>query len=139
MSTAQTIREGEVRRPFRMTPQRRVVLEVLEASGDHPSAMTVFERARRRDPRIAYATIYNALNALVEAGLVKQLTLGESASRYDHRTDNHAHALCRHCGALFDLDVDWPIEAVSRAVAGQGFSLESIDLQVHGRCKACQS
>lgn len=127
------------RRRIRMTPQRRVVLEVLKESGDHPSAVTIFERARRRYPGIAYATIYNALNALVAEGYVKQLSLGEAAARYDHRTDEHAHAVCSLCGALLDLDIVLPLESVSRAAAERGFALEAIKLQVLGRCDSCRS
>jgi len=124
---------------FRMTPQRRAVLEALRESGDHPSAVAIFERARRRYPRIAYATIYNALNALVAAGLVKQISLADAAARFDHRTDEHAHAICSICGSLIDLDVEWPLEATARAAAERGFTLDAIDVQVHGRCQQCQS
>lgn len=139
MRTLNSITGDRAQRPFRMTPQRRVVLEVLKESGDHPAAITIFERARRRCPGIAYATIYNALNALVAAGYVKQLALGDAASRYDHRTDEHAHAVCGVCGALIDLEVEWPIESISRAAAERGFKLEAVDLQVYGCCKGCPS
>ncbi|HEY8476294.1 MAG TPA: transcriptional repressor [Chloroflexota bacterium] len=126
-------------RRLRMTPQRQVVLDVLRASHDHPTATAVYERARQRYPGIAYATIYNTLNALVGAGLVRQLPMGEAAARYEYRTDEHAHALCRQCGALVDLDAAWPGDAVARAAAERGFSIEAVEVQVHGRCRSCRS
>src|SRR5215472_6793134 len=83
-----------------LTRQRRVVLEVVQAGDTHPTASEVFERARKKMPTISFATVYNSLRYLKEAGLVREVTFGSGASRYDRETDRHDHAICARCGKL---------------------------------------
>ena len=51
-----------------MTPQRQAVLDALAECGGHPTAAEIYERVQQRRPGLAYATVYNALNALAERG-----------------------------------------------------------------------
>ena len=55
----------------RMTPQRQVVYEILMSSRDHPTATEVFIRVQERMPSISLATVYNCLDTLAAAGIVK--------------------------------------------------------------------
>ena len=40
------------------------------------------------------ATVYNNLNLFIKEGVVKELTYGDSASRYDFDLGQHYHAVC---------------------------------------------
>ena len=51
-----------------------------------------------QSPTISYATVYNSLRFLKEAGLVHEIKFGDGASRYDRETDRHDHAICNCCG-----------------------------------------
>ena len=122
---------------FRMTPQRQAVLEAVDVSGSHPTAAEVYARVRRTCPGIAYATVYNALHALVQQGHLRQLTFGDGASRYDRRTDPHDHVLCLECGALVDVAAARPSRAALRAAEASGFQLQGQHTQFFGLCPAC--
>jgi len=89
----------------KLTPQRDAVLRVILDREDHPTASEIFEAARQRLPTISYATVYNSLRYLKEAGLVHEIKFGDSASRYDRETDRHDHAICNNCGKLVDFDL----------------------------------
>src|SRR5690242_17558407 len=67
---------------FRMTRQRGEVFEVVAGSYDHPTADEIFARARKRMPEISFATVYNCLSVLVQCGLVRQVTLDRSPTRF---------------------------------------------------------
>ena len=88
---------------LRMTPPRRAVHDAVATCGDHPTAAQIYACVRLTQPGIAYATVYNALRALVEHGAVLQLTFGDAASRYDPRPERHDHALCVGCQSLVDV------------------------------------
>ena len=124
---------------LRMTPQRQAVLDAVRASGDHPRAAEIYDRVRRVLPGIAFGTVYNALNALAEQGIIRQLTFGDAASRFDGRVERHDHALCTRCGNLADVDTPLPPDAVERAAQRTGFAIHAHHTQLLGLCAACRA
>src|SRR5512143_3864135 len=88
-----------------LTRQRRVVFEVVRSGDHHPTAAEVFEAARKALPGISFATVYNSLRYLKEQGMVREISFGNGASRYDRETERHDHALCSSCGQLVDFDL----------------------------------
>ena len=123
---------------FRMTPQHQAVLEAVRASDDHPRAADIFERVRRVLPGIAFGSVYNALNALAEQGIIRQLTFGDAASRFDARTDRHDHAVCTRCGSLVDVHAAPPPSAVRAVAERTGFTVHEHHTQLLGVCAACR-
>jgi Fur family peroxide stress response transcriptional regulator len=122
----------------KLTPQREAVLQVIRAREDHPTANEVFEAARRRLPGISYATVYNSLRFLREAGLVHEIKFGDSASRYDRETGRHDHALCSQCGKLVDFDLPQAAELMKAAARRSKFKAESVHLTLRGLCPDCR-
>src|SRR5947208_12064612 len=121
-----------------LTPQRRAVLQVVADSDEHLTAGEIYEAARRRLPSISYATVYNSLKYLKEAGLVNEISFGNGASRYDRETDRHDHALCTECGKLVDFDLTVTSELVRAAVRKTRFKPETIHLTLRGLCPDCK-
>jgi Fur family peroxide stress response transcriptional regulator len=127
------------RRPsLRMTPQRQAILDAVRASHDHPRAADIFERVRAVLPGVAFATVYNALHALADHGVILQLPFGDHASRFDGRVDRHDHVLCTRCGELADAVAPPPPAMVQQAAADTGFSIHAYHTQLLGICAACQ-
>ena len=87
---------------LRMTRQRQQVFDVVAESHDHPTAEQIFERAKKSNPEISFATVYNSLRYLKDAGHIAEIQFGNGASRFDRMTSRHDHALCTRCGALVD-------------------------------------
>ena len=121
----------------KLTRQREAVLRVIRGREDHPTANEIFEAARRRLPGISYATVYNSLRFLKEAGLVHEIKFGDSASRYDRETDRHDHALCSQCGKLVDFDLPQAAELMKAAARRSKFKPESVHLTLKGVCPDC--
>lgn len=127
--------KGEVRS---LTPQRQVVLRVIQESDNHLTANEIFEVARRLRPSISFATVYNSVRYLKEAGLIHEISFGNGASRYDRVTDRHDHAICTGCGKLVDFDLTATAELLRAAARKSKFKPESIHLTLRGLCPDCR-
>lgn len=120
-----------------LTKQRQTVLQVIRKSDDHLTANEVFENARRLLPGISFATVYNSLRYLKEAGYIAEIGFGSGASRFDALTSRHDHALCTKCGKLVDMEIELPLEVINFAAEFSKFKVESIELTLHGLCPKC--
>lgn len=121
----------------KLTPHRQAVLEIVQASEDHPTAREVFERSVQRSAKLSFATVYNALNHLTAAGHLRALRFGDGAVRFDPMTGRHDHVLCRACGALFDA-VGLPEPVLPAGAVPAGFLVEEVTVQFQGLCAACR-
>ena len=121
----------------RLTPQREAVLRAVRERDDHPTASDIFAAARNYFPALSYATVYNSLRFLRDAGLVQELRFGDGASRYDGITSRHDHALCTECGKLVDFDLAEPAELMQEAARKSRFQPTSIHMTLVGRCPDC--
>lgn len=131
-------KRGEGNRAFRQTAQRAMILAEVKAADGHLTAGEIFERVRRKDPKVAYGTVYRSLHLLAKHGLIQELTFADEASRYDGREDRHDHVLCTTCGSLVDVEV--PIALIARHVAEErsGFVISSHHTVFAGTCPACR-
>lgn len=120
-----------------LTPQRDAVLQAIRETDAHLTAGEVFEAARRRLPSISYATVYNSLRYLTEAGLVREINQGKGASRYDREMERHDHAVCTCCGKLVDFDLPATTELMRAAARRSRFKPESVHLTLRGVCPDC--
>src|SRR3954451_8222266 len=77
----------------RFTRQRAAVYAYLKSVVTHPTAEEVYRAVQHQVPNISLATVYNSLEALVEAKLAAKIA-GEGPARYDFRTENHYHIRC---------------------------------------------
>lgn len=124
-------------RPQKLTRQRDAILQVVRESEHHPTANEIFQAARLRLPTISYATVYNSLRFLKDAGLVHEIKFGDSASRYDRETHRHDHAICNDCGALVDFDLPQAAKLITAAARKSKFKPQSVHLTLRGLCPDC--
>ena len=122
-----------------MTPRRRAVLQVVNESAEHLTAGEIYEAARRVLPTISFATVYNSLRFLSEAGLVREISFGKASSRYDRETRRHDHAVCTRCGRLSDFELGETAQLMRAAARRTGFRPESIHLTLTGLCPGCNA
>lgn len=120
-----------------LTKQREVVLQVIRDDKEHLTANEVFDAAKELLPTISFATVYNSLRYLKDAGHIAEIQFGNGASRFDKMTSRHDHALCVKCGKLVDMELELPAELVKFASELSKFKLESIELTLRGLCPNC--
>ncbi len=125
------------RKNLGLTRQRKVVLQVIRQSEQHLTANEVYDRAKRILPTISFATVYNSLRFLKDAGYIAEIRFGNGASRFDKKVLRHDHALCVKCGKLIDIELSFPEEMVELASRLSGFKPESFEFTLHGVCPEC--
>lgn len=120
-----------------LTKQREAILQVIRDEPEHLTANDVFDKAKQILPGISFATVYNSLRYLKDAGLIAEISFGSGASRFDSKLTRHDHAICSKCGKLVDMELDLPAELVNRAAEFSRFKLESLELTLRGLCPDC--
>jgi Fur family peroxide stress response transcriptional regulator len=120
-----------------LTKQREVVLQVIREADEHLTASEVFAAAKDLLPSISFATVYNSLRFLKEAGHIAEIQFGNGASRFDRMTSRHDHAICTQCGKLVDIEMDLPADLLKNAAKFSKFKPESIEFTLRGLCPDC--
>lgn len=130
-----------VARGLKLTPLRRRVFEEIAGSHDAVGAYDVLDRlARSSGERIAPISVYRALDALLEAGVVHRL---ESRNAFFACHAPHAPAarhialLCETCGTVNEIDGGAVHAAIDDAVTGAGFTPRQAVVEIAGRCAPC--
>lgn len=123
----------------RLTPQRRLVLEVLEESDEHLDAEGLHDRAKTRAPNLSLATVYRTLTLLKEMGLVEEHQLGEEHSHYEAIGDEpHYHFTCQICGKVIEFDSPL-VTRIKRELSEQeGVRVTDAHLHLIGYCAQCR-
>lgn len=120
-----------------LTKQREVVLQVIRDADSHLTANEVFAEAKQLLPSISFATVYNSLRYLKDAGHIAEIQFGNGASRFDRMTHRHDHAICTKCGKLVDIEMKHPKELVKMAAKYSRFKPESLEFTLRGICPEC--
>jgi len=134
------VRAALVEAGSRFTSQRAAVYSYLEQVDCHPTADDVYQAVRQAIPHVSLATVYKALEALVEAGLATKLSNADGSARYDCRADDHYHLRDVRTGEIRDLHVPFDghllakldPELVAR-LSQEGFEVLGYRLEVLGR------
>ncbi len=117
----------------RNTEQKRLILNIVKESCDHPTAEMVYERARAIMPAISLGTVYRNLGALAKKGEI--LRIPSTVDRFDHTTERHAHFICTECGCVTDL-FDYE-KHLTDQMFKDGFYVGSGDVVLTGLCPQC--
>jgi Fe2+ or Zn2+ uptake regulation protein len=122
---------------LRMTKQRKLVYDVLMEERDHPTATEVYIRSKERMSSISLATVYNCLETLSAAGLVKQVNVGRDASRFCPNLAPHAHFICADCGEVYDIGLKNNAEMESVWALPEGTRIDHLEVAMKGLCAKC--
>lgn len=120
------------------TRQREAVFDYLRRVNHHPTAEEVFIAVKQDLPKISLATVYKNLEALVACGAASKLTYGDSAARYEIRTDHHYHCRCLKCGRITDVAPAAGEQLLKLIKAPSGFEVEDYRVELLGHCKNCR-
>ncbi|NOX61798.1 MAG: transcriptional repressor [Chloroflexi bacterium] len=127
------------RNGFRMTPQRQLILDAICELGGHVTPEEVVQRVQAITPALNRATVYRALNFLVEQRIITVTLLPDGKFVYElAEGEPHHHLVCRACGASVQL----PHAALSefyRLMEKQyDFRVDMTHISFFGLCKNCR-
>jgi Fur family ferric uptake transcriptional regulator len=127
----------------RLTRQREILLELIDKSGRHLDAESLYQMAKERDPKLNRVTVYRTLKMLKAGGLVDELDLmhfGGDQHYYETRLkQEHAHVICLRCGRVEEYFGE-PLQKIRRQVESTfGFQILLARTEIGGYCAHCQS
>ena len=136
--------DGQLRRAgLRVTRPRLTVLDVVTQAGlrsEHLAAGEVTTRARRSIGSLSTQTVYDCLDALTAAGLLRRIEPAGSPARYETRVaDNHHHEVCRRCGAVRDVDCVVGRAPCLEPSGASGFVHDEAEVIFWGLCPTCSA
>lgn len=123
---------------LRKTPERYAILERVFAMTDHFFIDALYKAIEADGYHVSRATVYNTIELLVDAGLVRRHTFGAQPAQYERITGitNHHHLVCSRCGKVKEIK-DQEIDAMLSARRFAGFTPVYADLYIYGVCGRC--
>jgi Fur family ferric uptake transcriptional regulator len=122
---------------YRLTPQRQLVLEAVNALG-HATPDEIVEQVRRTASGVNISTVYRTLELLEELELVTHTHLGHGAPTYHAASeDEHVHLVCRVCGHVDEVTHEVVADVVRRVGAERGFTVDVGHFAIFGVCAGC--
>jgi Fur family transcriptional regulator, peroxide stress response regulator len=120
---------------FRLTQQRRAIIDFIAGREDHPSAKQIFEVLQTKTD-ISFATIYNTLETLVKIELIKEIDFEHKENRYDTNLRPHLNLVCTKCGSIQDVEFKLPVTP-QQVKADTKFTTTNYRLEFMGVCAQC--
>jgi Fe2+ or Zn2+ uptake regulation protein len=134
----------EIERILRSAELRvtRPRVAVLAAVHEHPHADTnsIIDAVRQGLGDVSHQAVYDVLQALTGAGLLRRIQPSGSVARYEARVaDNHHHIVCRSCGSV--ADVDCAVGEVPCLTPSQhhGYRIDEAEVIYWGVCPTCSA
>jgi Fur family transcriptional regulator, stress-responsive regulator len=124
---------------LRLTAQRLAVLEAVGGPGMHQDAETIVLAAKAKVNSLSRQAVYDNLNALVAAGIIRRIEPAGRPALYESRVDdNHHHLICRTCYATFDVDCTVGAAPCLQPSTDHGFLVDEAEVIFWGICPTCQ-
>ena len=121
--------------------KRDLIISVFLHQHGHLSADDLVDLMRPEDRKISRATVYRALQWMVDAGIARKVDFGDGRFRFEHayRHPRHFHLLCKSCNRSSEF-LSSDIEVLLEEVAGaRGFEARQSVVQIYGICEDCQA
>lgn len=90
----------------RITPQRKMILSVIQSTCYHPTADQIFKLVKKQLPSIGVGTVYRNLDILSEQKSIKRIDIPGEPVRFDADQKNKAYFVCKNKGAIYDLKIN---------------------------------
>ncbi len=137
---------------YRMTSQRRAVLEILSAARAPLTPADLHDRVRQRGKSVDLVSVYRILETLEQNGLVHHILANNSFKACAHYQDRHEHAhgaddgehchhlaICTGCGRSFEFECPQLDEIAARVSRESGIRIQRHLLEFQGLCKSCKA
>lgn len=124
---------------LRLTSARKAILEHLDDTGNHSTAIDIHEALQTRLPSLNLTTVYRSLDYLVNHNLISVADIGIGSPVYEKVSETpHHHLICHNCNKIEQIDhalVAPFFEEINRQL---GFEVHTNHLVLYGTCKGCR-
>ncbi|MDD3959011.1 MAG: Fur family transcriptional regulator [Oscillospiraceae bacterium] len=120
---------------IRLTPQRIGVYRYLIENKNHPTVDTVYSFLKKENPSLSKTTIYNTVDTLEAAGLLRMVRASEGEVRLDAVMECHGHFVCEECGEIIDFSLDG-CRLPDRL---NQFQINNYEVRAFGVCPQCSA
>lgn len=125
-------------RTVRYSKKREAILNAIQRTSCHPSAVWVYQQLKPRHPDLSLGTVYRNLVFFQEQGLIQSVGVVQGQERFDAIVTPHSHFICNRCGCVLDLPDVHPEAGLEQSVSAQyGFAAQRCELTFHGLCPSC--
>lgn len=127
-------------RGYKLTRQRRAILDTITHSHSHLVPAEVYEKTNKRYPGIGLVTIYRTLELFARLGFICEMHSDNSCRSYMMRRSagHHHHLLCSSCHRVVDF-TDCDLRQMEERIARQtDFKIDSHLVEFVGRCHDCR-
>jgi Fe2+ or Zn2+ uptake regulation protein len=125
---------------YRLTAPRRAVADLIAARKGHFTAADLVTEAISRRLGIGRATIFRALDVLLELGVLERLDLPSGEHAYVRcEPIHHHHVICSNCGRATEIDDAGLRRVVDTIAERTGYTIENHRLELFGRCPDCRA
>lgn len=118
-----------------MTKYEEEIYRIITVSREHLTVEQIYMELKKIYPNVVIATVYNNVNKLWRARLIRKISVENMSDRYD-RIVKHDHLVCQSCGKLTDITFEDLTESLCRQMDGEFLSY---DLKVFYICPDCRA
>lgn len=123
---------------LRVTSARAAILAAVR-TGNHIDTGMIARAVREKVGHVTIQAVYEALNALTEAGLVRRIQPAGGPTRYELQAwDNHHHIVCSDCGAVADVEIATGPAPCLEPAFRSGYTIDGAEVTFWGRCARCR-
>lgn len=122
----------------RKTPERYAILDKIYSMSHHFDVDSLYNLMAESEYRVSRATVYNTVDLLIEAGLVRKHQFGNQPAQFErtYNTANHHHLICMKCGKVQEIkDSDFQEYLANKKL--RRFTPAYYALYVYGKCNQC--
>jgi Fur family transcriptional regulator, peroxide stress response regulator len=119
---------------IKLSHQRLKILEYLCRTPIHPTVDQINNDLHKDIHTISKTTIYNTLNTLVTAGLVRVINMEDNEIRYDMTMENHGHFKCESFVLINDFKLDFDNLSTNKLA---GYKINDSNVYFKGICPGC--
>ena len=120
---------------LRQTPERYIILKYIYKTRSHFDIDYLYNCINKKE-KISKATIYNNLEMLAKAKLIKKSNFNDTRIVYEKALNKtqHDHLICNQCGEIFefcDPRIKNIIDGVEKIT---NFRVQNHSLNIYGQC-----
>jgi len=133
LNTFEVLKDRLKETGFKITPQRRAIIEVLIKNDcSHLSSEEIYDLVRKDCPEIGLATVYRTMQLLDDGCIRYEINLHEEDSH------NHHHLICKSCGKIIEVKEDL-LDSIEKEIQElYKFKIVDHEVKFYGLCESCK-